>query len=356
LSRAVTIAPATGIGRRTLVRRFSALGFVCISLALAAGVRAQVADPKAQPQARDVRAWLMRIHDAASRQNFQGTFIVSGGGNVSSARMAHYCEGGSQFERIESLDGRARNVFRHNEIVQTVWPASRVAVIEQRDLLNSFPRLLQAGDVSIAQWYDVQSQADERVAGHEADVLVVKAKDSLRYGYRLWSDKASGLLLRADVLGESGDVLETSAFSDIVIGVRSQPETVLQPMRRLDGYRVLRPVLRPTRLDREGWSMREVAPGFREVSCVAREMEGGADVEGAEKVQRVVQTIYADGMTYVSVFIEPFQPKRHVRPMLTALGATQALSMRQGDSWITVVGDTPAATLRIFANALERKK
>ena len=298
----------------------------------------------------------MRIHDAASRQNFQGTFVVSGGGNVASARMAHFCEGGNQFERIESLDGQTRNVFRHNDLVHTMWPANRIAVVEQRDLLNSFPALLQAGSDRIADWYEVRAHGEERMAGHEADVLTVKPKDNYRYGYRLWSDKGTGLLLRADVLGEQGAVLETSAFSDIVIGVRSQPETVLQPMKRLDGYRVLRPRLRPTRLDAEGWVMRDVAPGFRQVSCVSREMNNGGETAAGGSAQQVLQTIYADGMTYVSVFIEPFKPDRHNGPGPAAVGATQTLTLRQGDWWVTVVGDVPVATLRLFAHGLERRK
>jgi sigma-E factor negative regulatory protein RseB len=61
-----------------------------------------------QIEPREVRSWLMRIHEAASRRNFQGTFIVSAGGAVSSARIAHFCEGSNQFERIDSLDGRPR--------------------------------------------------------------------------------------------------------------------------------------------------------------------------------------------------------------------------------------------------------
>jgi sigma-E factor negative regulatory protein RseB len=42
--------------------------------------------------------------------------------------------------------------------------------------------------------------------------------------------------------------------------------------------------------------------------------------------------------------------------MLTTMGATQTLMRRQGDWWITVVGDVPTATLKAFANGLERKK
>ena len=305
----------------------------------------------------EVRAWLLRIHDAASRRNFQGTFIVSGAGVMASARIAHFYEGPNQYERIESLDGRQRKVYRHNDVVHTVWPGSHVAMIEQRGLLSSFPALLQAGDDGISEWYDVRADGVERVAGHEADVLAIKARDASRYGYRLWADLASGLLLRADVLGEHGEVLETSAFSDVAIGVRSQPESVLQAMKRLDGYRVVRPVLTPTRLENEGWAMRRATPGFRQVSCVRRQIDAPGEADAVSSTMPpVIQSIYSDGLTYVSVFIEPFRADRHGRQLLAQIGATSTLSQRQGDWWITVVGDTPPATLKAFAAALERKK
>jgi len=309
----------------------------------------------AAPQS-EVRAWLLRIHAAASRRNFQGTFVVSGGGGVASARISHFCEGPNQYERIESLDGKQRRVYRHNDVVHTVWPASQVAMIEQRGMLSSFPALLQAGDDGIGDWYDVRAEGSERVAGHDADVLAVRARDALRYGYRLWADRASGLLLRAEVIGEKGDVLETSAFSDVVIGVRPQPETVLQAMRRLDGYRVVRPILTPTRLESEGWVVRQIAPGFRQVSCVSRQIDPPGETSGAGASPPVIQSIYSDGLTYVSVFIEPFRPERHTKPVLAAVGATSTLTQRQGDWWITVIGDTPPATLKMFAAALERRK
>ena len=336
----------------TLMRALGLAAVAWSMLVLAPGARAQASTPA---PASEVRAWLLRIHDAASRRNFQGTFIVSGGGGVASARIAHFCEGPNQFERIESLDGRQRKVFRHNDTVYTLWPGSHVAMIEQRGLLNSFPALLQAGDDGIADWYDVRADGAERIAGHEADVMIVKARDASRYGYRLWADRASGLLLRADVLGEGGAVLETSAFSDVVIGVRSQAESIVHAMKKLDGYRVVKPLLVPTRLEDEGWAMRKVTPGFRQVSCVRRQMDAASDAATETSVP-VVQCIYSDGLTYVSLFLEPYRPDRHGRPIFATMGATATLSQRQGDWWITMVGDTPPATLKTFAAALERRK
>jgi sigma-E factor negative regulatory protein RseB len=335
-------------------RTFTSLVLASAAVAAGAGAWAQQNPAEPPAQAREVRAWLMRIHEAASHRNFQGTFVVSGGGVVSSARIAHFCEGASQFERSESLDGQARQVYRHNDVVTTLWPGARVAMVEQRTLLAQFPALLQAGDDRIADFYEVRPQGAERVAGHEANVLVVKPRDAYRYGYRLWADRATGLLLRADVIGERSEVLETSAFSDVVIDIKSQPESVLQPMKKLDGYRVLRPVLTPTRLEDEGWLLRQQVPGFRPVSCVKRPMEKAARAGSAAADGQVLQAIYSDGLTYVSVFIEPFQPQLHVRPMLTSVGPTQTLMLQQGDWWVTVLGDVPPATLRLFAKALER--
>ena len=44
------------------------------------------------------------------------------------------------------------------------------------------------------------------------------------------------------------------------------------------------------------------------------------------------------------------------REIQAAVGATQTLMRRQGDWWVTAVGDVPAGTLKLFANALERRR
>lgn len=342
--------------RRCIRMRFRPLSAMVLAGAACLAVPsawAQASAAGGDTQAREVRAWLLRIHEAASRRNFQGTFVVSGGGVVSSARIAHFCQGPNQFERSETLDGQARQVYRHNDVVTTLWPVAKVAVVEQRDLLARFPALLQAGDDHIADFYDVSPQDAERIAGREANVLAVRPRDAFRFGYRLWADRESGLLLRADVIGEHLEVLESSAFSDVAIGVKPQPESVLQAMKKLAGYRVVRPVLMPTRLEAEGWTMRESVPGFRQVSCVRRRMEDSAAGDRPDRPQ-VLQTIFSDGLTHVSVFIEPFDPQRHTRPMQAAVGPTWTLMQRQGPWWVTIVGDVPPATLRVFAKGLER--
>lgn len=329
----------------------------CLGLLMLLACAGQVAAaPGVAVEPREVREWLLRIHNAANQRNFQGTFVVSSAGAMSSARISHFYEDAQQFERIEPLDGQARQVLRHNGIVHTVWPFDKVALIEQRAVLNSFPSLLQDGDEQVADFYDVHTQPAERVAGHDANVLMLKPRDEFRYAYRLWTDKQSGLLLRAEILNALGETLETSAFSDVTIGVRARPDMVLLPMRKLAGYRVIKPLLTPTRLEAEGWRLRKTVAGFKQLSCIRRPLEVLALTERKSSPNQVVQTVFSDGITNVSVFIEPYNAERHPRPMITVVGATQTLMSRRGDFWLTVVGDVPAVTLRAFYEAIERSK
>ncbi|MBA3596090.1 MAG: MucB/RseB C-terminal domain-containing protein [Methylibium sp.] len=327
---------------------------------LAPSVQAQADD--LPEHTRDATYWLARIHDAAGTRNYQGTFVVSAGGSVASARIAHFCRGENQFERIESLDGQQRQIYRHNEVVHSFWPRERVAVVETRQAIREFPALLTAGAERIVEHYDVEPLGEGRVAGHEAHVLLLRPKDGWRFGYRLWAEKRSGLLLRAEVFDAREVVLEASAFSELMIGVKPQPERVLRAMKQLEGFDVKRPVLTTADPADEGWAFKQMPPGFRHVSSVKRPMTAPAAPrstvqsadDAAEHPAQVLQSIYSDGLTHVSVFIEPYDAGLHRREILMAMGATQTLVRRQGDWWLTVIGDVPPVTLRAFADGLER--
>lgn len=342
-------------GRRRSRTVSAGVGLLVSLMLLMSAVQA-VAAPNVAVEPQEVREWLTRIHNAANQRNFQGTFVISSSGAMTSARISHFYDGTDQFERIEPLDGQARQVLRHNGVVHTVWPFDKVALIERRDVVGSFPSLLQGADNHVTDFYDVSAQPAERVAGHDANVLMLKPRDEFRYGYRLWTDKQSGLLLRAEILNALGESLETSAFSDVTIGVRSQPDMVLLPMRKLAGYRIVKPELTPTRLEAEGWKLRKTVPGFRQLSCIRRPLDMLALAGRKSTSSQLIQVVFSDGITNVSLFIEPYDEDRHPQPKITVVGATQTLMSRLGNFWITVVGDVPAVTLRAFYEAVERSK
>ncbi len=304
----------------------------------------------------EAKAWLSRMRAAASGGNYQGTMVFSVGGTMSSSRVGHYTVGDQTYEQLEALDGRQQRILRHNDAVHTLWPQSRLAVIEKRETRGAWSTTPQEVDPEALDNYEFRREGDARVAGRDAAVFLLEPRDVLRYAQRLWADRATGLMLRADVMGQASDgrpVLESTAFSEINIGVRPQPEAVLQPLRnprQLDGYRVVRPQQQRTELEAEGWTLARPVPGFTLGGCVRRGIETAG--EGAQ----VLQAVFSDGLTHVSLFIEPFKPQRHRGELQAQQGATSTLMLRRGEYWITVVGDVPATTLKLFAAAVERRK
>ena len=300
----------------------------------------------------DARAWLARIQSAAQTRNYQGTMVYSAGGLLSSSRIAHFSVDSQTYERLESLDGRQRRVFRVNDTVHTVWPQTRVAVIEKRGPTMALPSNTQAVEPRALDQYELRSEGTDRIAGRDAQVLLLKPRDELRYAQRLWADKATGLMLRADVIGSDRNVLESVAFSEVDIGVKANPDAVVQGVRKLEGFKVLRPQLQPVALDAEGWAIERGVPGFTLVTCVKRPLEAG----DGPATGPVLQAVFSDGLTHVSLFIEPHDPARRFDDLVGQVGATSTLRQRRGDHWLTLMGDVPAATLRQFADALDRRR
>ncbi len=326
------------------------LGLVAAGAALAGPPGAAVA--ASVPMGAE--AWLQRIQQAAALSSYQGTLAYSVGGTTSSARVAHYCEGRQTYERLEQLDGESRLQYRHNDQVVTLWPAAKRAVVEHRDPVAQFPALPATSTTRLLENYEVQKLGQERVAGQDADVLLLKPRDRHRFAQRLWAHRDSGLLLRNDVLAPGGEVLESSAFVDVRLGGKAQPEQFLKPMKQLDGFRVLRPQAERTQLEAEGWVLSKPVPGFQLVSCTRRPL----DITGSDSDPplQVVQSVFSDGVAQVSVFIERYDAKRHPKAMGTSVGASHTVMARRGDWWLTVVGEVPMATVQQFEAQLERKR
>ena len=311
---------------------------------------ARAADtPQPLPQAEALH-WLERINTAANRRSYRGTMVVTANGTLSSSRVAHVCVGDQFVERVEALDGRQHRIYRHNEVVHTVWPQERVVVVEKGGgaaaLALSTRRVVEPRALDS---YTVRRQGTRRVAGRTAQVLLLEPRDDLRLAQRLWADDDTGLLLRTDLLGPSGAVLESAAFGAIEFGLRIKPEVLLQGMTP-PGFRVEAAPDAFVDMHAEGWALRDEVPGFRLIGCLKRPL---ADV--GESGDDLLQAVFSDGLTFVSIFIEPFDPERHSQALAAEMGATRTLMRREGAYWITAVGDVPQRALEAFLRALERR-
>lgn len=327
-----------------LVALWAAAAF---SLAAAQAASPRVADPRPGDgrAERTVSEWLTRMHDASRQRNYIGTFVVSSSsGGMSSARIWHACDGTRQVDRIESLTGERRSIFRREDEVLTFMPESKTVLSERRETLGLFPDVLKPSETAIPEFYGAHRVGSDRVAGFEADIVQVLPKDAQRFGYRIWSEKKSGLVLKLQTLDEAGRVLEQAAFSELQLDAPVRMEKLAQMMAVPEGWRVEKAQAVKTTAAAEGWGLKGQVAGFKPQSCYKRPDE------------RVLQWIFSDGLASVSLFIEDYDRERHAREGVFASGATHTLTARVQDWWVTAVGEVPPQTLRAFARALERRR
>jgi len=321
------------------------------ALALAAGFVSSAWAATGAGAQIDARVWIQRVHEAVAFGNYQGTLVSSVGGSVSTSRIVHFFDGRQQYERIELLDGLSRVVYRHNDLVHTLLPTQRVAVIERREdgaVVRSLLRV--APHARMFERYELRADGEGRVAGHDARIYLLQPRDDARFAQRWWVEARSALLLRAEVIAADGRVLESTAFGDLTIGVKPQPEVVLRPMHRLDGYRIVRPTHAAVDLSAEGWQITPVA-GFEPVRGIRRSVGSPEPESGGP----VLQAVFSDGLSHVSIFIEPYREGRH-RAGQTVIGATHTLMRRHDQWWVTVMGDVPMATVVRFADGVARRR
>lgn len=318
---------------------------------------------------RSVNDWLLRMHDASKQRAYIGTFVVSVGADMSSAKIWHVCDGELQMERVETLTGVPRSIFRRNNDVITFFPDQKVARTEQRESLGLFPNFLKSNNTSIADFYALKVLDAERVAGFETDVLQLVAKDRFRYSYRIWTERKSGLVVKLQTLDATGRVLEQAAFTELNIDAPVKMERLAQMMSNTAGHKIEHIELSKTTALAQGWVLSQGVPGFASMACYKRSVQSASAAPavvnagnntGANAAEanpgNTMQWIFSDGLATVSLFVEVYDRKRHTQEGSMSLGATHTLTKRMNESWLTAVGEVPLATLKIFAQQLERKK
>ena len=302
---------------------------------------------------RDVVQWIERMHSAPCNRSYTGTFVVlSASGAMASSRISHACDGQQQMERVEALSGTPRTIFRRNDEVRTFLPQARIVRTDRREASGLFPRVPVVSGTSIAQFYTAHSLGQERVAGYVADGVWFKPLDALRFGYRLWSEQTTGLVVKLQTLDTDGRVLEQAAFSALDLNASVRLDQLSRLMEATAGYKVVDPEVVKTTAHAEGWTLRQPVAGFVPVSCHRRTFSV------ADDSQSVLQCLYSDGLASVSLFIESFDAQRHPKQSQSSrVGATQLLAQQvPPDKWLTAVGEVPLQTLRLFAGQLERSR
>ncbi len=301
----------------------------------------------AQPQnAPDAAAWLKRIYQASQTLSYSGTFVYRQGDRSESSRITRVVDAGGDVEKLEALDGVRREVVRNGEEVKCYLPDSKVVKVDRRSTHPSFPALLPAKSASLAEQYAVTMEETARIAGYDCQAIALKPRDEFRYGYKLWADTATGMLLKARIVNEKGEAVEEFTFTQLSIGGNIGRDKVRSSFagesRR---WRVESAGVVPADLARSGWTVNAGIPGFQKVIEVKRQLR---------QSQRVSQIVYSDGLAAVSIFIEPLELRREpVHPGWSSMGAVNIFTRELANHVVTVVGEAPPKTVRQIADTVE---
>lgn len=288
------------------------------------------------------REWLDRMTAALNGSSYIGEFVSESAGRVERLRITHRVRDGVVSERLVSHSGSGRELVRENDEVVVYLPDQKLAIIERRpsrsDLLGALPPFEDEMD----SWYKVAYVGRETALLGRAAVIAVRPLDGYRFGYRLWIDEDSHMPVRSELSDAGGKVVERLRFTQLTFH-DDIPDSAFEPALDRSKLRWVRQA--PQIADESpGWRAVQVPPGFR------LSVSGLQAVAGSSTPVR--HLVYSDGLASVSVFIQQPVPGKAPVQGSGRSGVASAFSTVVQGHQVTVVGEVPPRTLKVFATGL----
>jgi sigma-E factor negative regulatory protein RseB len=309
--------------------------------ARALAVAAVLSAGLAQAQSPEALDWLRKIHDATQKLSYSGIFVYQNGGRSETSKITRYVDASGDIEKLEVMDGAPREIVRTKDTVRCYLPDTKVVKVDRRSGERDFPAVLPQRVTALARHYDISLGENRRIAGFDCRSVVLTPRDNLRYGYRLYADGATGMLLKAVTFDSAGQDIEQFMFTQLTIGNISRDR--VKTRYAAGSWKVEDAAAAPTQL--VGWSVNTELPGFRKVVELKRRLES----------RSVGQVVYSDGLAAVSVFIEPLAAKG-APTGLASMGAIHIYTREVADHMVTVVGEAPAVSVQRIADGVEYRR
>ena len=279
---------------------------------------------------------------ADKRSNYEGTFVLRKSDKMMTMRVVHGVDERGVWESMESLNGEARKIVRHNNEVISIYPERKLVTVSQMGDKPGLHPILPENLDKLGNYYTIHQLGDDRIAGRSTSVLNLKPKDAYRYGYRYWLDSDTGVLLKCDLLDENNEIVEQMMYTSFNKDVTA-PESAFN-LPELKGYtRQMLDKSRGQPVD-TGWRVTNMPQGFMLTQSTVRN-DGNSES---------LHLMFSDGLASVSVFIEPAQSSAHRLAGVSSMGALNAYGKQLDGDQITVMGEVPQATVTRIAESMER--
>lgn len=341
-------------------RRNLVLCMLWLLVLLPATASAQDSGATDGDQFAEVRTWLDRMSEAMRVSDYQGTFVYVRGEDVETLRLTHVHRDGRTMERLVTLSGPSREIIRDAKGVRARVGDTEQAVTGNDMLLSGavLPELSTEALTEARGQYLFEMGGEGRIAGYRAMKLSITPKDRYRFGYELWLEAESALLLRWVLFDSNRRSLAKLMFTELVMGdsvdLSGLEAAASDPSDSAPAaLRSAASVSEQAPPDARAWDISaatksrtdklQLPPGFRLAAHSAD--------PGRPEFEHLV---FSDGLASVSVYLEPEGGQPGMPDGLSRLGTTSAWVQRRGDRRITVVGETPALTLKTIGHAFLR--
>jgi len=317
---------------------------VAATLMLAAALFS--AGPALAGERVEPRQMLERMTTAMSQMTYQGTFVYVQGDKIETMRITHVSDRDGVRERLVAVSGPPREVLRDSSGVRWVLADDRSVFEDSAFNRSFFPELPLDQNDQTELSYSLKLGSRARIAGHYARNLKVLPKDRYRYGYSLWLEEHSGLLLKWEMIDSKQRPLAQLMFTDVRLGSEVDVNE-LKPTTQLKKFKTVASELpsgRGLSKSTPRWLPERLPPGFQ---LTAHRALGQQDQGVYEHL------VYSDGLATISVYIESAGPDSKPQAGVKRLGTTHAFSRMTDDLLITVVGEVPAITVKFIGNAVK---
>lgn len=292
------------------------------------------------------RQMLERMTVAMSQMSYQGTFVYVQGEIVDTMRITHIVDEAGVREHLVAVSGPPREVIRDSSGVRWVL-ADDQSVFEDTGFNRSFfPELPLDQHAQTESSYVMKRGGSARIARHRARNLKILPRDKFRYGYSLWLEERSGLLLKWELIDNDSNVLAKLVFTDVRFGSEVD-RGELVPSSQLKKFKTVESKLpsgRGRMKSTPRWQPGNLPPGFELTAHRSFEEKD----EGIYEHQ-----VYSDGLAAVSLYIESRNAGGTPQTGVRRLGTTHAFSRSTDDMLVTVVGDVPAVTVRMIGDGID---
>jgi sigma-E factor negative regulatory protein RseB len=304
-------------------------------------LQAQTDSADANAESVTSQELINRMSDATKKLNYEGEFVFTRGEQMDVMHMVHKSDDSGEREKIVSLTGPAREIIRNNQTVTSIFPDTQEVMVE-RSHAQSFATKLPVSLEAVADNYEFSTIGNERIAGRDSWVVSVTPKDTFRYGYHLWIDKETYLLLKSELRDEAGVPLEVVMFTELQLR-DTFSDDVFSPSisgKEYTWYEFAGDstvAAADVTITDSKWQVTWLPSGFRlsnHNGHVPGEQDGFLE-----------HMIYSDGVSMVSIFIEKRDSGPDVNSGALKIGGVNVYARIAGDYQVTAVGAVPQATV-----------